>query len=122
MVGRRERIAPAKTACHSTRTPKLKMNDGVGFGEHTPLACGFSASRRKHRPTNFPPLEIPGSVYHESSGATPELTRGTRVLPIPVSEFGFNMAVPGMGHLCVISGQDGVASDEAAEWAARRQV
>ena len=34
----------------------------------------------------------------------------------------FNMAVPGMGHLCVISGQDGVASDEAAEWAAGRQV
>src|ERR1039458_9217423 len=71
------------------------MDDGTGFGEHTPLACGFSASRRKHRPTNFPALEIPGSVFHESSGATPELTRGTRVLPIPISEFGFNGQTPG---------------------------
>jgi hypothetical protein len=74
------------------------MNDGVGFGEHTPLACGFSASRRKHRPTNFSPLEIPGSVYHESSGATPELTRGTRVLPIPISEFGFKRVCAVGGH------------------------
>jgi hypothetical protein len=48
----------------------------------------FSASRRKPRRTNFSPLEVCGSVSDESSGATPELARGARALPIPISEFG----------------------------------
>jgi hypothetical protein len=56
----------------------------------------FSASRRKPRSTNFSPLDIPGRVCEECSGATPELARGTRALPIPVSEFGFNIAAPGL--------------------------
>src|ERR1017187_6265642 len=51
----------------------------------------FSASRRKPRRTNFSPLEVCGSVSDESSGATPELARGARALPIPISEFGIKI-------------------------------
>jgi hypothetical protein len=43
----------------------------------------FSASRRKPRPADFFHLEIPESVCDNSSGATPELARETRALPIP---------------------------------------
>jgi hypothetical protein len=32
-------------------------------------------------------------VFDVSSGATPELARGTRALPIPVSEFGLKPAL-----------------------------
>jgi hypothetical protein len=35
------------------------------------------------------PAKIPEIVCAKSSGATPELARGTRALPIPISEFGF---------------------------------
>ena len=42
----------------------------------------FSASRRKSQNTNFPAPEILNNLSDESSGATPELTRGTRGLPI----------------------------------------
>jgi hypothetical protein len=38
----------------------------------------------------FPIGNSPKRLCDESSGATPELARGTRVLPIPISEFGFN--------------------------------
>jgi hypothetical protein len=41
----------------------------------------FSASRRKLRPQTFPPLELATRGLAASSGATPELTRETRVLP-----------------------------------------
>jgi hypothetical protein len=60
---------------------------GVFRGAHA-SGVWFSASRRKHGPANFFLLEIPGSVWDESSGATPELARETRALSIPVSEFG----------------------------------
>src|SRR4249919_2664892 len=40
----------------------------------------FPASRRKHGSANFFTPEILNIVGNDSSGATPELTRGTRVL------------------------------------------
>jgi type I restriction enzyme M protein len=43
----------------------------------------FSASRQKPRPTNISPPEIPEIMCVKSSGATPELARGTRALPKP---------------------------------------
>ena len=71
--------------------------NGVFRGAHA-SGVWFSASRRKHLPAYFSLLEIPGSVWDESSGATPELARGTRALPIPIpaSEFGLNPTVEQM--------------------------
>jgi hypothetical protein len=50
----------------------------------------FSASRRKQRSTNFFTDTIPDIMWDGSSGATPEHTRETRVLPIPISGFALN--------------------------------
>ena len=48
----------------------------------------FSASRRKLRPTIFLARGSSGRVGDESSGATPELARRRRALPISTSHFG----------------------------------
>jgi hypothetical protein len=66
-------------------------HDGVFWGAHA-SGVWFSASRRKPRPANFFAPEIPEIVGDKSSGATPELARGTRALPMPASEFGLNKA------------------------------
>jgi hypothetical protein len=42
----------------------------------------------------YPP-EIFEIVDDQSSGATPELARGTRALPIPASEFGLKLGATG---------------------------
>ena len=53
---------------------------GAFWGAHA-SGVWFSASRRKPRPANFFATEISGIVGDQSSGATPELARGTRALP-----------------------------------------
>jgi hypothetical protein len=44
----------------------------------------FLASRQKPRPAKYFAVEIPEIMDDESSGATPELARGTRALPKPL--------------------------------------
>ncbi len=46
-------------------------------------------------------METPGGAGEESSGATCELARGPRALPIPVSEFGLNAVVNRKSHMAV---------------------
>jgi hypothetical protein len=63
--------------------------DGKVWGAYA-SGVWFSASRRKLRSTNFFPPEYPGIMCVKSSGATPELARATRALPLSVSEAGLN--------------------------------
>ena len=67
-----------------TRNPNSEMEreDGGAFRGAQASGVWFSASRRKHRSTNFIGLESPGIVDDESSGATLELARRRRALPI----------------------------------------
>ncbi len=69
---------------------EIETEGGTAFRGAHASGVWFSASRRKPRPSNVSVREIPKSVCDDSSGATPEPTRETRVLPIPTSEFGLN--------------------------------
>jgi hypothetical protein len=75
----------------SNFNPNSEIEGGFGgafWGARGSGTC-FSASRRKIRLANFFAPEIPGRVCDKSSGATPELARGARALPISISESGF---------------------------------
>ena len=73
----------------STRTPKLETNAGaVVWGAHA-SGVWFSASRRKYRCTIISPPQF--FWWVESSGATPELARGTRALPFPFRNSGLKL-------------------------------
>src|ERR1035441_1436325 len=49
--------------------------------EHTLLACGFRRRAKNLVPQTFPRRKFPGRWWDGSSGATPELARGTRARP-----------------------------------------
>jgi hypothetical protein len=72
----------------------LNPNSEAGGGRHdkcwgaSASGVGFSASRRKIRAPNFFPPGKLQLMWDISSGATPELARGTRAVPIPISGFG----------------------------------
>jgi len=100
--GRRCRAAASLSSDGSTRlvcrlwtAPAERSGDGA-FGRRQAFrgarASGvwFSASRRKPRPATFPPWKIHLRDWAGSSGVAPELTRGTRVLLISNSKFGFH--------------------------------
>ena len=71
--------------CALNPNSAVKLARLGGPGENTPLACGFRRRAENFVPPNYSPPPRPFDWGHESSGATPELTRGTRVLPIPIS-------------------------------------
>ena len=74
-------------------SPNSKIGDGCKCMDWGAYASGvwFSAPRRKHRPTNFPSSKIRKKISNKSSGATPELARGTHALPIPITDIGLNL-------------------------------
>ena len=62
-------------------------------GEYMPPACGFRRRAENIVRQTFPRWKSPKWCV-ASLGATPELARGTRTLPIPVSVFGLSHEVP----------------------------
>jgi hypothetical protein len=88
--------SPCLRAVFLNPNPEIENGrDGAFWGAHA-SGVWFSASRRKPRPANFFAPEIPEIVCVKSSGATPEPARGTRALPIPVSEFGLKGGSPAL--------------------------
>ena len=92
-----------------TRTPKSETDTRWPFqgaytfrlrgapkcrSDATAAGVWFSASRRKPSSCKLFPAGNPQTGCNQSSGMTPELARGTRTLPIPVSIFGFNRPKP----------------------------
>jgi len=65
--------------------------------EHTPPACGFRRRAENFVPHSSSRPQRPTEWGDESSGATPELARETRALPMPISEFGFSGGEPDAG-------------------------
>ena len=76
------------------RDHRINPNSEIGLvtarlGERTPPACVF---RRRAEKSSHQLFSVPASMigWNQRSGATPEHARGTRALPIPISEFGIN--------------------------------
>jgi hypothetical protein len=67
---------------HETHEMTRKINSALGAHAS---GVRFSASRRKHRESNFLLRGAENEVFDEGSGATPELARGTRALPILIA-------------------------------------
>ena len=65
---------------------EVEMNRGeFVLGAHA-SRVQVSASRRNRRSTNFAPPGLPEKMTDESLGATPKLTRRTRVLPFRMND------------------------------------
>jgi hypothetical protein len=71
--------------------PSSEVGAAGDSGQRGAHASGglFSAARRKPRPTKYFAPAGSETVSNKSEGETPKLARGTRTLPIPISEFGF---------------------------------